>query len=234
MPWEKREQLMEEMGQTYPLFVIDRQNLLPPYGEERRLADIIMMAAQDDPLVAITTYKDLLVKEFPLSSYIAMCRSKIDSVEKIAKVNSSNEGIHIRNEQIEIKSLADIVAPYRGKVVYLDVWGTWCGPCIREMRYAGELRERFSNQDIIFLYLDKDEERNDDRWREFVYIHKLEGEHIRVNERQMEIIWKELGEQSQAYPKYYIFDKTGALVVKNADRPSDGQSLYQQISHFLN
>lgn len=233
MPWENRQQLMLDMGQTYPMYVIDRQNILPGYGEERRLADIVFLGAENDLLVGVTTFQNNLLKEFPLSQYIPLCRKKIASVETTATSNRSNTGIHILNGTTELNSLAALIQPYRGKVIYLDMWGTWCGPCIREMQFAGTLRERFKGKNVVFLYLDMDDEKNDARWREFIYYHNLAGEHVRMNERQLEIIWKGLDEQSRAYPRYYIFDANGDLAVKDAERPSDGQQLYQQIDNVL-
>ena len=46
-----------------------------------------------------------------------------------------------------------IIEPYKGKVVYLDVWGTWCGPCKDMMQYAGSAKKLFEGKDVIFLYL---------------------------------------------------------------------------------
>jgi hypothetical protein len=36
------------------------------------------------------------------------------------------------------------------------------------------------------------------------------------------------------YPQYFIFDKTGKLVVEKALRPSNGKQLYDQIDQILN
>jgi thiol-disulfide isomerase/thioredoxin len=43
------------------------------------------------------------------------------------------------------------LADYRGKVVVLDFWGTWCGPCIRAIPAMQQLHERYAGQGVVFL-----------------------------------------------------------------------------------
>ncbi len=47
----------------------------------------------------------------------------------------------------EIKSLADL----RGKVVFLDFWATWCGPCVAGIPRMNRLAESFKDQPVIFI-----------------------------------------------------------------------------------
>lgn len=46
-----------------------------------------------------------------------------------------------------------IIEPYKGKVIYLDIWGTWCGPCKDMMQYAGNIKNLFAGKEVVFLYL---------------------------------------------------------------------------------
>ncbi len=60
-------------------------------------------------------------------------------------------------------SFKGLMARYKGKVVYLDFWGTWCGPCLSEMPYSVNLQKQYANKDIVFVYLAADD--FDDKWR---------------------------------------------------------------------
>jgi thiol-disulfide isomerase/thioredoxin len=61
------------------------------------------------------------------------------------------------------------LSDFRGKVVYVDFWGTWCFPCLKEMPNSLALMEKFKGEDVVFLYvgLESDEEQIAE-WREFI------------------------------------------------------------------
>lgn len=50
------------------------------------------------------------------------------------------------------------LAQYRGKIVYLDVWASWCTPCLRSMPELAALQERFRDQPfaVVAVNVDKD------------------------------------------------------------------------------
>ena len=51
---------------------------------------------------------------------------------------------------------------YRGKVIVLNFWATWCGPCLTEMPLLEKAMEKYKNDpDVTFLALSTDEERDD-------------------------------------------------------------------------
>jgi len=52
-----------------------------------------------------------------------------------------------RNGPLSIKSLSDL----KGKIVVIDFWATWCGPCIASFPKIRELREHYSPDDVVIL-----------------------------------------------------------------------------------
>ena len=52
------------------------------------------------------------------------------------------------------------LADYRGKVVVLVFWGTWCGPCMREVPHERELAERLKDRPFALLGVDCDDDKN--------------------------------------------------------------------------
>lgn len=46
-----------------------------------------------------------------------------------------------------------IVEPYRGRYIYLDMWGTWCTPYKQMMTLVTQIKEQLKDLDLVYLYL---------------------------------------------------------------------------------
>lgn len=61
--------------------------------------------------------------------------------------------LRIEDEQGQTKMLSD----FRGQVIYIDLWATWCGPCLQEAPAFEALAGKFKgNDDIVFLQISTD------------------------------------------------------------------------------
>jgi thiol-disulfide isomerase/thioredoxin len=108
----------------------------------------------------------------------------------------------------------------RGKVVYLDVWASWCGPCRQQFPFAKALKESFTKKeqkDIEFLYISIDN--TEEAWRKAIESLGIEGLHGFSPGGWGATITSEFNITS--IPRYLIFDKQGNLTHPNAPRPSD-------------
>jgi len=121
------------------------------------------------------------------------------------------------------------LSDFRGKVVYLDFWASWCGPCMREIPHAKELKKKFEErEDLVFLYISVDED--EAAWRRTVEAQDIKGVHLNV---------KGMGrETAQMYnvkgvPTFFIIDKDGVINNNNPGRPSSGAVIENQLKTAL-
>ena len=69
----------------------------------------------------------------------------------------------------EIVSLAD----FRGKVIHVSFWASWCNPCLQQVKYIKEIHKELDPEEMVFLYISIDEK--EDAWRNMVAKKELVG-----------------------------------------------------------
>ena len=121
------------------------------------------------------------------------------------------EGI-TEGEQI----LRKIIEPWKGKIILIDVWGTWCGPCKEAMKHSQELYERMKPYDMFFLYMANNS--NETSWKNVINEYNVTGEnvgHVNLPADQQSAVEDFL--KVNSYPSYFLIDREGHLLEVNAD-----------------
>ncbi|PVX51969.1 thiol-disulfide isomerase/thioredoxin [Balneicella halophila] len=104
----------------------------------------------------------------------------------------------------------------KGKLVYIDVWATWCGPCKREIPFLKQLEKDYHNKAVHFVSISIDEKKND--WEKMVKDQDLKGIQLHAKEA-----WKSSLVQDykiNGIPRFILLDKEGNIITADAPRPS--------------
>ncbi len=156
---------------------------------------------------------------------------------------SSPEKINFIENGDSFSKLSDVIelGQFKNKVLYIDLWGTKCPPCLEHFKYLPELKERFAKEPIEYVYLCNPVRgiNNDSTWRSLVLEKQIEGHHILISEQFYQDFWqiemKDLVHEDRKWgiPFYMIVDKDGELVKVNARGPIDKENLYSQLESVL-
>jgi len=141
-------------------------------------------------------------------------RAKMKELLKKARVKVPG-GEWIDFAYPDLKGKIHNLSDYRGKVVLIDVWATWCAPCIKEQPALEELEKSFEGKDVVFISISIDTDKA--KWKEMVEAKKLSGLHLFSNNQGPIVKDYEVTE----IPRFILFDKNGRTVDINAPRPSD-------------
>lgn len=141
---------------------------------------------------------------------------------------------HILPCDSTMTSIADVVKPFCGRVVYIDVWATWCGPCKEMFKYLPALKEKVKGEDIVYLYLSIDRPQQADVWRKSIAYYGLKGYHILAGKELAQAVYQELGNERGvlSIPRFLLIDHEGRIAVPNAASPDQPDQLLEQIKNI--
>ena len=109
------------------------------------------------------------------------------------------------------------LSDFKGKVVVVDVWATWCGPCKGELTFLKKLEEEMHGQDVVFIGVSVDEAKDRQKWADFVKNENLLGVQLHASG------WGQIAKdyKIKGIPRFMVFDKKGNIVSDSAPRPSN-------------
>ena len=103
-----------------------------------------------------------------------------------------------------------MIEPYKGKIIYMDVWGTWCQPCVQAIKASPTLKDAVKDYDVVYLYFEYGSPES--AWKSAIAdlnLIKPNYVHYQLPSEQQEAVIKYL--KVDGFPSYFLFDKNGNM-----------------------
>jgi thiol-disulfide isomerase/thioredoxin len=120
-----------------------------------------------------------------------------------------------------------LVKKHAGKILYIDVYATWCSPCLAEMKYVPRLHKTLKKE-VVFINLCLQSSKSN--WQKLVKEKNITGENYFFGEDATKLL---MGNYRLAgFPSYILVNKKGKIVTTSAPRPSEGKDLQKIIANL--
>jgi thiol-disulfide isomerase/thioredoxin len=163
-------------------------------------------------------------QHFPQSPNLAILERKMLGLKKLSPGLPAPDFSFKTVDGKEMK-LSDL----KGKVVVLDFWASWCGPCLAQVPAAKKLEDHFKDKNVVFLKISIDEDL--DKWRGAIKKLNMGGIHTCFTQGWQSSVAKQYVVNS--IPAYFLIDTNGNMAIANCPTPDQGDELRKEIEKLL-
>ena len=161
----------------------------------------------------------------PLFNNKEYLKEVTEKYEKLKKIEKGASSPTFKLKDINGKTVS--LNQLKGKLVYIDIWATWCLPCIKEIPSLKKMAEHFKEKDIQFVSICKSDLKK--RWEKMVEEKELDGIQLFAPDENISF-FKDYN--VQGIPRFILIDKEGKIIDGNAKRPTNPK-LIEEIEKYL-
>lgn len=134
-------------------------------------------------------------------------------ISKSASMKSANDVAGLSDGETILRKICE---PYKGKLILLDIWGTWCGPCKEALSHSAEEYELLKDYDLVYLYLAN--KSGNEAWKNVIKQYNILGPnivHYNLPKAQQDAIEHYL--KVHSFPYYKLFNRNGDPIDQKID-----------------
>jgi thiol-disulfide isomerase/thioredoxin len=127
----------------------------------------------------------------------------------------------VNAQEDSVKTYQDKIKQYQGKVIYLDFWASWCGPCRRSFPWMNQIQKKYKAQGLQVISINLDSDR------------LLATEFLDEYPVNFDVIYDPKGVLAKKYklkgmPQSFIINQSGELVSSHIGFTAKKQAQYEQ------
>lgn len=151
---------------------------------------------------------------------ITLLHKKSKTIDESVSYNISVlDPIDKKEKEVVGDFWAALQKKHEGKVIYIDIYATWCRPCLSEIPKSHEIQKKYERQDIAFVNICMSSDRSN--WLKLIEKRNITGDNYFFTPEQVNNFKEKY--PIIGYPTYMIVDKTGNMASEDAPRPSSGK-----------
>lgn len=164
------------------------------------------------------------------SGQIAKATSKV-ALGSLAVYDAALEPVGTKPFAQPNQSFVEALAEkFPNQDVFVDLWATWCGPCIMQFPYNKDLHAFLNTKNVKTIYVSFDKENDMAKWEKYIQDYNLKGYHFLSDKAYQERFLNPLSEQ---IPRYFVFVSKTKLLVPIEGYPKEKESFYTNITSAL-
>jgi thiol-disulfide isomerase/thioredoxin len=109
-----------------------------------------------------------------------------------------------------------------GRVVLIDFWATWCGPCMEELPHIKKIAKEFAGQPLVIISVSWDSDET--KWKDFIGANKMTWVQYRDADHHLGKLFG-----IEAIPHYFTIDSDGVLTAEMLGKGSDVEGKLKKL-----
>lgn len=239
----------EVIGFLYPDYLLDKQSendrsvFQNSLNRKLEMCDSLYTGSTKDYVlqrivnrnIPVVYSQDQLDSLKPFILLIQDNQIQNDLLSECAKRSSEIENVAVGKEAPDF-NLPDLsgkyhsLQDYRGKVVYIDLWASWCGPCKEELPLLKEIHDQYLSDSSSFQIISVAVKDSAGKTSRNDLINQLQLNWLQLEDEQ-DFVWNKY--KVTYVPRYILIDKQGRILNFDAPRPSRKEELEWVLNNAI-